>query len=374
LTTKLRLENVTKRYGAVTALRNVSFTVDRGEYVAVLGPTGAGKTTLLKVIAGLLKPDTGEVFIDGEPVSHLSPEERGVGYMPQGYGLFPHMRVIDNVAYPLRIKGLGEAEAIRRAVEVLEMVGLAQRGDAYPHQLSGGMKQRVALARALASGSDILLLDEPLSALDLLLNIELRYQLRRMAKKLGLTVLHVTHSQEEAMAVADKILVLRAGVVQQFGEPEELYWRPANLFVAFFLGGLNRVRGRVASIRGGLAIVSARRIGPIVSRNMGRVAVGDAVLACFRPEAVRLVEEELTTAHNAFSGRIEEVRFEGMFTRVIIKIDENTVIEALQIGRPGNISEGMYVTAYVDPSDVMLFHEAEWVAEAKAVAAGPEVS
>ncbi|MEM2371824.1 MAG: ABC transporter ATP-binding protein, partial [Thermofilaceae archaeon] len=200
-----------KKYGLIGALNGVTFEVLSNEYFVVLGPIGSGRSTLLKCLAGIIKPDSGDILFDGKSVVESSPEDRNVGYMPPGYALFPHMTVWDNVAYGLWIKGYPRSVIEPRVREALELVGLLSRAGSYPHQLSGGQRQRVALARALASGARLLLLDEPLSALDAVLTLEVRGEVRSLAKSLGLTVIHVTHNQEEAMAVADKVAVMRKG-------------------------------------------------------------------------------------------------------------------------------------------------------------------
>ncbi|RLE96916.1 MAG: polyamine ABC transporter ATP-binding protein, partial [Thermoprotei archaeon] len=199
--------NLKKSYGPIRALDGVTLEVGEGEYFVVLGPLGSGRSTLLKCIAGILEPDEGDVLIGGESVLGIPPEKRGVGYMPPGYALFPHMTVWENVAYGLWIRGFPKEEVEARVRDALELVGLLERAHSYPHQLSGGQRQRVALARALASGARVLLLDEPLTALDAILALEVRREVRALAKDLGLTVIHVTHDQEEAMAVADRIAV-----------------------------------------------------------------------------------------------------------------------------------------------------------------------
>ncbi|MBS7610407.1 ABC transporter ATP-binding protein, partial [Candidatus Bathyarchaeota archaeon] len=241
----LRLVNVTKRFGSIEALDDVTFNVSDGEYLCILGPTGSGKTTLLRLLAGLLEPDGGAIYFDEKPFIDVPPEERNVAYVPQTYALFPHMTVLENVMFGPSARGLRYSESYRMAMEALKMVRLAHRADAFPHELSGGMQQRVALARALASGAKLLLLDEPLGALDARLRIELRRELKALAKTSGLTVVHVTHDQEEAMAIGDRILVLRNGRVQQHGTPFHVYRKPENLFVASFMGSSNFLEGIV---------------------------------------------------------------------------------------------------------------------------------
>ena len=326
-------------------MRGVSFEVMEGEYVVVLGPIGSGRSTLLKCIAGIVEPDEGDVVIDGVSVLDLPPEERGVGYMPPGYALFPHMTVWDNVAYGLWIKGYSKSEIESRVREVLELVGLLHRARSYPHELSGGMRQRIALARALASGAQLLLLDEPLTALDAILAVEVRHEVRGLVKDLGLTVVHVTHNQEEAMAVADRIVVMRRGRVEQVGAPEEIYFNPRTLFVAKFVSDANLLAGRLVEISNGYGVVEVNGIGPIKVRCRG-FREGSRVVVAVRPEAIKLGSGEI-------AGRVKTVSRLGAFTRiwvsagdVVLRVDVPTV-EALSIGEGDELLLSMPLDAPV---------------------------
>ncbi len=238
------LERVSKTFGRKRALRDVDLTIRDGEYLVVLGPSGAGKTTLLRTIAGLLDPDRGRIRMDGRDVTHLPPDERQVAFMPQVYSLFQQMTVWENTAFSPSVKGWPAAERDLLAREMLSMVHLIERGDAYPRELSGGMQQRCALARALAADAEVLLLDEPLRALDARLRIELRNELRDLIRHVGTTTVHVTHDQEEALVLADRIAVLREGVLVEVGPAELVYTRPASPFVANFLGEMNFFEAR----------------------------------------------------------------------------------------------------------------------------------
>jgi len=321
---ELTVIEVTKKFGYVKALNKVSFSVKGGEYVVISGPIGAGKTTLLRIIAGLLEPDSGDILIDGSSILPLAPEERNVAYMPSGFTLFPHMSVYDNVAYGLRARELNEEEIKKRVKSALSLVGLWHRRNSLPHELSGGMKQRVALARALVIGAELLLLDEPLSALDLLLNIELRYELRRLAKTLGLTVLHVTHNFEEAMAIADRILVLRRGVIQQYDTPEVVYKKPANLFVASFSGEVNILEGSVIKSKRGIVEIEVEDFGYLKVEGDG-LRAGERVVLVYRPEdvIVKFSQEE-----GGYEGKIISARFLGMFIVVEIELPSGKVIRS----------------------------------------------
>lgn len=311
----LEVQGVSKSYGVVRALRNVSFHVNSEEYFCILGPTGAGKTTLLKVIAGLLSPDKGKILIDGEDVTDLPPEDRGIAYMPQGYALFPHMTVWENVSYGSLMRNLPKD----RAIHALKMVGLYHRRNSYPYELSGGQQQRVALARVIASGSKFLLLDEPLSALDLLLSIELRYELRNLAKKLGLTVIHVTHDSEEAMSIADRMLVLRRGTIQQIGTPQEIYLRPKNLFVARFLGEPTLLEGEVISRSSEGFYVDIKGLGMVFIKG---IPPSRRIVLVFRPEDIEIVPNKVDSK-NCFEGIVNSVEFRGCVIRLHIAAGED---------------------------------------------------
>lgn len=322
---ELAVINLTKRFGYVRALDKVTFSVNKGDYVVVSGPIGAGKTTLLRIIAGLIEPDSGDVTIDGESVLALAPEERNFAYMPSGFTLFPHMTIYDNVAYGLRTRDLSEEEVREKVRTALNLVGLWHRRHSYPHELSGGMKQRVALARALVTGSELLLLDEPLSALDLLLNIELRYELRKLAKRLELTVLHVTHNFEEALSIADKILIMRDGVVQQYDSPEIIYKKPANLFVASFSGEVNVLEGSIVRSEDGFIEVEVNDLGHLWIKGDG-LRVGERVVIVYRPEDVNVKFSK--KREGSYKGRIIDVRFLGMFLVIEIELLSGKVLRS----------------------------------------------
>ncbi len=252
---EIKVRGVSKYFGSVKALGRVDLDIRDREYVVLLGPSGCGKTTLLKIIAGILEPSGGRVSIGGREMAGLPPEDRNIGFVFQNYALFPHLSALDNAAYGLLARGGNPDKARRIAKEMLGLVHLAERAGAVPRELSGGMQQRLAVARALATGSRLLLLDEPMNALDAYIRKELRLELRRMVKRLGLTAIHVTHDQEEAMALADRIVIMRDGYVLQVGTPREVYKSPTSPFVANFLGEANFLRvhferGRAALLGG----------------------------------------------------------------------------------------------------------------------------
>ena len=301
---------MTKRFGEITALNNLGLSVEDGEYVCVLGPTGAGKTTLLRVIAGLIEPDEGEIHIEGKIVNDLPPEERNAVYMFQQYALFPHMNVLENVSFGPIIKNQKEDQVKRLSSEILEMVRLTDRSDAFPHELSGGMQQRVALARGIASGATILLLDEPLGALDGRLRVDIRSQLRGLVKSRGLTAIHVTHDQEEALMIADRVVVLRNGGIEQIGTPQEIYSNPQSVFVASFVGGANFLEGNVVKV-GEVGSLIEIRGGLQIHVSDSRKQVGDKVVVGVRLEDTSVGSTEVDGSNN-FKCLIESTMFIGV--------------------------------------------------------------
>ena len=245
--TRIEVKDLVIRYGDMVAVNGVSFTVGRGEHVTLLGPSGCGKSTTLRMIAGFEEPDAGTILIGGKDVTHVLPNRRGIGFVFQNYALFPHLSVFENVAYGLRVQRRDEASIARAVDSVLELVGLTHYGRQQPHQLSGGEQQRVALARAVVFEPQVLLFDEPLSNLDAKLRVEMREQIRALQKRIGITTVYVTHDQEEAMAISDRIAVMDKGSVVQEGTAHELYYRPRTEFVANFIGRTNLVDGRVVT-------------------------------------------------------------------------------------------------------------------------------
>jgi ABC-type Fe3+/spermidine/putrescine transport system ATPase subunit len=331
---KIQLKGVTKRFGKqILAVDNVSLEIHDKEYFSLIGPSGCGKTTLLRTIAGLIQPTKGEIYIDDTLVNNVPPEDRGIGFVFQTYALFPHMNVFDNVTYGPRVKAWEEKKAASLGRETLEMVKLAKRFDAYPHELSGGMMQRVAVARALAAGSKILLLDEPLGALDAKIRNELRYEIRRLVEDLELTAIHVTHDQAEAMAISDRIAVMKKGRILQVGTPYELYMNPQQIFVANFIGESNFVEGRVTGVKGDVATVRLR--GDLeVSAKKNKVAqIDKRVVLAVRPEAFEIAKEGKNLV-NGLNGVIEKVRFEGTDIRYEIRLanDDSIVVVRPSLG------------------------------------------
>jgi len=320
----VRLVNVTKKFGKIVAVNNVSLHIHDKEYFALLGPSGCGKTTLLRLIAGLIQPDEGEIYIGDKLVTNVPPEDRDIGFVFQTFALFPHMNAWDNVTYGPRVKGFNMQKASTIGHEVLEMVRLHERLDAFPNELSGGMMQRIAVARALAAGAKLLLLDEPLGQLDAKVRNELRYEIRRMVKDLGLTAIHVTHDQSEAMAISDRIAVMKKGKVLQVGTPQELYMNPKSIFVAHFIGESNFLEGYVSK-KNDKGTTIELRCGIKIQTNREGLEDGDRVILAIRPETFTL-EKEVKSRKNFVSGIIERVTFEGANVRYEIRLENQDLV------------------------------------------------
>jgi putative spermidine/putrescine transport system ATP-binding protein len=308
----LQIEELSKRYGAFYAAREVSLDVPQGEFLVLLGPSGCGKTTTLRMVAGLIEPTAGTIRIGGRDVTRLPTWSRNAGLVFQNYALFPHMTVAQNVAFGLEMRRVARAEIAPRVQEALELVRLGTLGDRLPRQLSGGQQQRVALARALVFRPDVLLLDEPLSNLDAKLRGEVRVEIRRLQLQLGITTVMVTHDQEEALTMADRLVVMNEGTIRQVGSQRDLYERPADRFVAGFVGRSSFIRGRMRGDRlisaGGLEIRCAREL------------VGEAELAV-RPERVTLGAAPMP-ADNCFPGEVEFVSYMGGLIDIHVKLSE----------------------------------------------------
>ncbi|MBK0328092.1 ABC transporter ATP-binding protein [Rhodobacteraceae bacterium F11138] len=268
-TDTLKIRDLSKTYGKFRALDTVSLGVDQGEFLTLLGPSGSGKTTLLMSIAGFIQPDHGQITLGGRDITHMPPEKRSFGMVFQGYALFPHLTVNDNVMFPLKMRGEKGAQAARRVAEALELVGLSDKGIRYPRELSGGQQQRVALARAIVFQPHMLLLDEPLSALDTQLRGQLQSELKRLHRAVGLTFIYVTHDQSEALSMSDRIAVMREGRLEQVGRPDDLYDRPANRFVAEFMGVENFLPPELS---GGQHTLALRAHALELAAGRGRVA------------------------------------------------------------------------------------------------------
>ncbi|HEX9262504.1 MAG TPA: ABC transporter ATP-binding protein [Candidatus Bathyarchaeia archaeon] len=321
----VRVVNLTKKFGEITALENINLEVHDQEYFALLGPSGCGKTTLLRLIAGLIEPTSGEIYIGEKRVDRVPPEDRDIGFVFQTFALFPHMSVWDNVLYGPKVKNFNLKEAETIGDEVLELVKLHERLDAYPGELSGGMMQRIAVARALAAGAKILLLDEPLGQLDAKVRNEIRYDIRKMAKDLNLTAIHVTHDQSEAMSISDRIAVMKKGQIVQVGTPQELYMRPNSLFVAHFIGESNFLECEVEKIVGNELEIELRG-GIKIRASRNGVKKCERIVLAVRPEVIS-IERGDSDIKNVLKGKVEKITFEGTYVRYVVRLEtEDSVV------------------------------------------------
>jgi len=325
---EVKVVNLTKKFGNITALENINLQIHDKEYFSLLGPSGCGKTTLLRLIAGLIEPTSGEIYIENKRVDKIPPEDREIGFVFQTFALFPLMTVWENVLYGPKVKNFNLKAAEAVGDEVLEMVKLHERLDAYPGELSGGMMQRTAVARALAAGAKILLLDEPLGQLDAKVRNEIRYEIRKMAKDLGLTAIHVTHDQSEAMSISDRIAVMNKGKIVQVGSPQELYMNPKNLFVAHFIGESNFIEGSINKVEGEDLEIELRGGSKVHAICKDPPKNGMIILAV-RPE-VFTIDRGLVHKDNSLSGKIDKVTFEGTFIRYVIRLKSNDLVVAIK--------------------------------------------
>ncbi|MBR7834050.1 ABC transporter ATP-binding protein [Actinospica durhamensis] len=356
----LDLSGLHRSFGATRALAGFDLSLAPGELVALLGPSGCGKTTALRIVAGFDTPDQGTVSLDGKDLTRLSAAKRDMGMVFQSYSLFPHLTAAQNVGFGPRLRRIGSAERDRQADELLELVGMAGMGGRYPHQLSGGQQQRVALARALAVRPKVLLLDEPLSALDAKVRLQLREEIRRIQQEFGITTLFVTHDQEEALSMADRVAVMRAGSLEQCAAPAELYDRPATAFVAQFVGTMNHLSGQI--IEAGRVRVAGRELpvdGPCPT-------VGTKVKVLIRPESLDLAaaSAEAGTAESAGAGQVLMATFLGATTRLTVRLGDGSEAKAdLPSHRASEFPVGSRVDLIPAPRPVLAVEDADDTAE-----------
>jgi putative spermidine/putrescine transport system ATP-binding protein len=353
----IELAGVYKRFGDVVAVDGVNLKIPDGAYCCFLGPSGCGKTTILRMIAGHEDPTGGEILIGGDNVTGLPPVERRTAMMFQSYALFPHLTVRDNVAFALRVRGLSKPDRYKAADAMLEKVRLTELADRLPGHLSGGQQQRVALARAAITEPRVLLLDEPLSALDEQLRIQMRTELRRMQRELGITFIHVTHTQLEAIALADLVVVMEHGRIKQAGAAREVYAEPRDRYVADFLGGQNVLSGTVQTVNGASLIVSAPHANNIVVPLVGRshLASGDHIDVAVRRDDIQLRRASVTVDQdwNAVSARVRAIEYQGFFVKVMLdSLGENEFV--------AYVPERQFFEDAFDVGDVVL---ATWSAE-----------
>ena len=324
---RIDIENITKRFGTLAAVNQVTLSIQEGELFTLLGPSGCGKSTLLRLIAGFFNPDEGEIRFDGLRVNEVPPNERGIGMVFQNFALWPHMTAFENIAYGLKLRRIDRAKIADRVGVVLENVKLTGLGNRYPGQLSGGQQQRIALARALVLNPKILLLDEPLSNLDAKVRVQVRQEIRKLQKELGITTMYVTHDQEEALTLSDRIAVINQGKVFEVGPPKALYERPANRFVADFIGINNLIDGVVEAISTEERWLRAKTaVGELSAMLDERLHVGDRCILCIRPENAT-VTGEVAPGRNVVKGRITFAAYLGNSLRYDVELTSGLIFK-----------------------------------------------
>ena len=340
----LEIDGAVKRYAGKTVLHGIDLALGQGEFVSLLGPSGCGKTTLLRIVAGFERPDGGRVVLAGSDITALPAARRNMGMVFQAYSLFPNMTAEENVRFGLKVRRETPAAQQARAAELLALVGLAEHARKYPHQLSGGQQQRVALARALAIRPALLLLDEPLSALDAKVRVQLRDEIRRIQQETGVTTLFVTHDQEEALSISDRVVVMQEGRIAQAGTPAEIYGEPANIFVARFVGAAAELRGRVRDAEAGLVELCGRAVPAARARGL---AAGSDVHVLLRPETVRLGPPGAAEA--LLEGVVASRVFFGALTSIRIEVDGGfSLAAAMPSAEAGAVAQGSRVSIWWD--------------------------
>ena len=325
----IKLQDIVKRFGTLEAVSHVSLDIRDGELFTLLGPSGCGKTTILRLIGGFHKPDHGEVYFEGKPVSPLPPYERNIGMVFQNYALWPHMTIADNITYGLKLKKMPRPEIDGKVSNVLKLVNLTGLEKRYPGQLSGGQQQRVALARALVLNPDVLLLDEPLSNLDAKIRVQVRAEIRKLQKELGITTIYVTHDQEEALTLSDRIAVVDHGKLQQLGSPRDLYERPENPFVADFIGINNLIKGEVREINASEKWMMAKTAaGNFCCSHRERFKPGDHCVVSVRPETASIGKsEEVEKGYNRITGNVSFAYYMGNTIRYDVEVGEGLLFK-----------------------------------------------
>ena len=358
----LELTGVQKRFGEFAAVHNFDLAADAGEFVSFLGPSGCGKTTTLRMIAGFERPTAGRIVVNGTDITDKAPNQRNVGMVFQSYALFPNMTVADNVGFGLKIRKRPKAEIHKRVAELLELIHLPDKASRYPWQLSGGQQQRVALARALAIEPQVLLLDEPLSALDAKIRVSLRNEIRAIQRQLGITTVYVTHDQEEALSLSDRIVVMSEGRIEQIGTPFEIYNFPSTGFVARFVGTLNVLPAKVVDPAAGTVAVAGQPL-----RTSGRIEgsqAGDAITVALRPEIIELGARD---GLNNVTGAVDDVTFLGSIVRVRVKFTDGSGVISFDTFNNPHLAvpdRGTAITVSFPPEACLVMDKAEIAAAA----------
>ncbi len=349
----LELQQVSKRFSGVAAVQDFNLDVEKGEFISLLGPSGCGKTTTLRMIAGFERPDEGEIRLDGLNINPITPNKRGIGMVFQGYALFPNLSVYENIAFGLNIARMPKKEIEENVQELLSLVRLKEMSDRYPYQLSGGQQQRVALARALAIKPRVLLLDEPLSALDAVVRVALREEIRRIQLELGITTVYVTHDQEEALSMSDRVVIMKDGLIEQIGKPDEIYHQPVSLFVASFIGTANQVRGE----RSGDHSINYHGSILQLPENGSGERISNPVLLV-RPENILLHSEEPSLpGSNILDGTIMTMTFLGPVMRVSVDVHGERIVVDAPAGQGLSISHSQHVWLSFTPQSCQILAE-----------------
>ena len=355
----IEVRNLVKTYGDVYALKNVDLDIADGEYFVLLGPSGGGKTTLLRSIGGFIRPDSGTVQIKGKNVDNLPPDKRPTSMVFQGFALFPHMTVYENIGYGLKLRSVEKSIIHDRVIKMMDLVGLSVLSDRKPHELSGGQQQRVQLARALILENDVLLLDEPLSALDAQLRKDMCIELKRLQKTVGISFVHVTHNQEEAMSVADRIAIIADGEMVEQGSPKEIYSNPKKKFTAEFIGEKNILNGVVVDFNKSKILVNIEKDEIEVANNNYTIAKNQEISLSIKSESIQISKVSSSKSKgtkNSITGKVTEITFLGQFIRYLVLLSNNQEIQV----RSNNEVEGVSLNDQINLTwslDDFLIHE-----------------
>lgn len=362
----VNLENIWIKFGDFVAVREANVNINGGEFFSFLGPSGCGKTTILRAVSGFLNPSEGRVLIGGRDMAGLGPNKRPTALIFQNLALFPLMKIWENITFSMEVKGASAAERRKRADELLDMIALPGQGDKFPSELSGGQKQRVAIARALCAEPDVLLLDEPLSALDLKLRQHMRTELREIQQRVGITFIYITHDQGEALTMSDSVAVMRAGIIDQIGDGHAIYDTPSTPFVASFVGENNVFRGKITAVNGNEATIATNRSGELLSKitpaAVGKLNVGDDAMMFVRPEGLKLGED---ASNNTISAKVLNEEFEGNTYSIYLEGEGGKKIKMAMpnLGRDPQKAKGDMVSFSYDANNAMLMPAGDLASE-----------